>query len=48
MKEMKKEISRCLSEMATKIQVNSSSLLVWGEVKMPEELRKELEDRQER
>ncbi len=48
MQELKKAISCHLSEMATKIQVNSSSLLAWGEVELPEELREELEETQEK
>lgn len=40
---LKKTLNNALSNFAQKIQVNTGSFLVWGEIKLPEEIRKEIE-----
>lgn len=42
---LKKTLNNALSNFAQKIQVNTGSFLVWGEIKLPEEIRKEIEDK---
>ena len=42
---LKKTLNNALSNFAKKIQVNTGSFLVWGEIKLPEEIRKEIEDK---
>lgn len=41
--DVKKKVNEGLSKLATGIQVNSSSCMVWGEVELPECLREEIE-----
>lgn len=41
---LKQEINKQLCRMARGIQVNTSSHCVWGEVKLPECLRREIEE----
>ena len=43
MDKLKKTLNNALSNFAQKIQVNTGSFLVWGEIKLPEEIRKEIE-----
>lgn len=40
---LKKTFNNALSNFAQKNQVNTGSFLVWGEIKLPEEIRKEIE-----
>ena len=42
---LKKTLNNALSNFAQKIQVNTGSFLVWGETQLPEEIRKEIEDK---
>ena len=42
---LKKTLNNALSNFAQKIQVNTGSFLVWGEIKLPEEICKEIEDK---
>ena len=42
---LKKTLNNALSNFAQKNQVNTGSFLVWGEIKLPEEIRKEIEDK---
>lgn len=41
---LKQEINKQLCHMAREIQVHSNSAIVWGETKLPECLRKEIEE----
>ena len=43
MDKLKKTLNNALSNFAQNIQVNTGSFLVWGEIKLPEEIRKEIE-----
>ena len=38
MDKLKKTLNNALSNFAQKIQVNTGSFLVWGEIKLPEEI----------
>lgn len=45
MNRLKKTFNNALSNFAEKVQVNTSSFLVWGEIELPEEIHKEIEDK---